>query len=353
MTALLAARNATKTFATGLGRKSSPAIQDFSLTIEDQPPSIIALVGESGSGKTTLARLLLGLTAPTSGEILYRGKRLQSLGASDRRKFRRDVQIIFQDPFEVYNPFYKVDHLLTVPIAKFGLASSRKERTRMMAKVLADVGLDPDEILGRYPHQLSGGQRQRVAIARALLIQPRLIIADEPVSMVDASLRASILANLYHLHRDFGISILYITHDLATAFQIAAHMIVLYRGSVAETGDVGLIVQSPRHPYTQLLIDSIPQPDPDHPWGGQQAETPAQRGERGTGCKFADRCPKVMPACLQAQPPLFQTDRHRAVACLLYHDAPVLDTAQMDTVLSANSPTEAGAQPNNLGDKND
>jgi oligopeptide/dipeptide ABC transporter ATP-binding protein len=130
-------------------------------------------------------------------------------------------------------------------------------------------------------------------------------------------------------------------------------MIVLYRGSVAETGDVGLIVQSPRHPYTQLLIDSIPQPDPDHPWGGQQAETPAQRGERGTGCKFADRCPKVMPACLQAQPPLFQTDRHRAVACLLYHDAPVLDTAQMDPVLSANSPTEAGAQPNNLGDKND
>jgi oligopeptide/dipeptide ABC transporter ATP-binding protein len=353
MTALLAARDVTKTFATGLGRKSTPAIQDFSLTIEDQPPSIIALVGESGSGKTTLARLLLGLAAPTSGEILYHGKRLQSLRASDRRQFRRDVQIIFQDPFEVYNPFYKVDHLLTVPIAKFGLASSRRERTGLMAQVLADVGLDPDEILGRYPHQLSGGQRQRVAIARALLIQPRLIIADEPVSMVDASLRASILANLYHLHRDFGISILYITHDLATAFQIAEHMIVLYRGSVAEAGDVELIVQSPRHPYTQLLIDSIPQPNPDHAWGGQQTgATPVQGGERGTGCKFADRCPKVMPACLQAQPPLFQTDRHRAVACLLYHDAPALDTAEMDTVLSAKSPAEAGMELHDLGDKN-
>jgi oligopeptide/dipeptide ABC transporter ATP-binding protein len=353
MTALFKARNVTKSFATGLGQKSSPAIQDFSLTIEDQPPSIIALVGESGSGKTTLARLLLGLAAPTSGEILYRGKRLQSLGASDRRQFRRDVQIIFQDPFEVYNPFYKVDHLLTVPIAKFGLASSRKDRARMMAKVLADVGLDPDEILGRYPHQLSGGQRQRVAIARALLIQPRLIIADEPVSMVDASLRASILANLYQLHRDFGISILYITHDLATAFQIAEHMIVLYRGSVVETGDVELIVQSPRHPYTQLLIDSIPQPDPDHPWGGRQDGTPpVQHGGSGTGCKFADRCPRVMPACLQAQPPLFQTDPHRAVACLLYHDAPVLDNAQMDSVLSVKPVAETGMESHDQGEKN-
>jgi oligopeptide/dipeptide ABC transporter ATP-binding protein len=353
MTALLAARDVTKTFATGLGRKSTPAIGHFSLTIQDQPPSIIALVGESGSGKTTLARLLLGLAAPTSGEILYRGKRLQNLSASDRRQFRRDVQIIFQDPFEVYNPFYKVDHLLTVPIAKFGLASSRKDRAQMMAKVLTDVGLDPDEILGRYPHQLSGGQRQRVAIARALLIQPRLIIADEPVSMVDASLRASILGNLYHLHRDFGISILYITHDLATAFQIAEHMIVLYRGSVAETGDVELIVKSPRHPYTQILVDSIPQPDPDHSWGGQQtAATPVQHGERRVGCKFADRCPSAMPACLQAQPPLFQTDWHRAVACLLYHDAPVLDTAQMDSVLGIEPTTEAGMESYDLGDKN-
>ena len=353
MTALLQARKVTKTYVTGLGRKSNPAIQDFSLTIPDDPPSIIALVGESGSGKTTLARLLLGLTFPTSGDILYRGKRLQNLGASDRRQFRRDVQIIFQDPFEVYNPFYKVDHLLTIPISKFGLASSRKERTQLMDRVLKDVGLDPDEILGRYPHQLSGGQRQRVAIARTLLIQPRLIIADEPVSMVDASLRASILSNLQQLNHDFGISILYITHDLATAFQISEHMIVLYRGSVAEVGDVELIVQSPRHPYTELLVNSIPQPDPDHPWGGQTIiTTPAQRGERGSGCKFADRCPHVMPACRQAQPPLFLADEHRAAACLLYHDAPVLDTDQMDTVLGSKPRSESGTQPNTLGDQN-
>jgi peptide/nickel transport system ATP-binding protein len=347
VTPLLQARNATKSFGGGLGRKSIPALQDFSLTIQDEPPSIIALVGESGSGKTTLARLLLGLATPTSGEILYRGKRLRDLRASDRRQFRRDAQIIFQDPFEIYNPFYKVDHLLTVPIKKFGLASSRNERARMMGKALVDVGLDPDEILGRYPHQLSGGQRQRVAIARALLIQPRLLIADEPVSMVDASLRVSILANLHRLKRDFGISILYITHDLATAFQISENMIVLYRGSVVEAGDVEQIVRSPQHPYTQQLIDSIPQPNPDYPWGGGETiSIPAQRtGPPGAGCKFADRCPHVMLACRQAQPPLFRVDKRRAVACLMHNDAPALDAADMDSVLNSTPRSAAGIQP--------
>ncbi len=351
MTPLLQALSATKTFGVGLGRKASPAIQDFSLTIQDKPPSIIALVGESGSGKTTLARLLLGLTTPSSGEVLYLGKRLQDLSASDRRRFRRDVQIIFQDPFEVYNPFYKVDHLLTVPIKKFGLASSRKERTQMMGKVLVDVGLDPDEILGRYPHQLSGGQRQRVAIARALVIQPRLIIADEPVSMVDASLRVSILANLQQLNRQFGISILYITHDLATAFQISENMIVLYRGSVVEAGDVERIVHSPRHPYTQLLIASIPQPNPDRPWGGQDAApVPPQGTNPGGGCKFADRCPHVMPACRKAPPPLFQLEDRRVAACFMYEDAPILEAAQMDRVLVSSTRPAASAHLSHLGE---
>jgi oligopeptide/dipeptide ABC transporter ATP-binding protein len=335
MPPLLQARSAGRVFGAGLGRPGKAAVEDFSMTIEGDPPSITALVGESGSGKTTIARMFLGLISPTSGEVLYRGKSLQRLTQEERRNFRRDVQIIFQDPFEIYNPFYKIDHLLAVPIAKFRLAPSRRERQSLMESVLREVGLDPGEILGRYPHQLSGGQRQRIAIARVLVIRPKLIIADEPVSMVDASLRASILATLQQLNRRFGISILYITHDLATAFQVSENMVVLYRGSVAEAGDVELVVQSPRHPYTQLLIDSIPQPDPGRAWGGADAPSPSTRavGDMPTqGCKFADRCPHAMPACLPAPPPLFRTEKHRAAACILYRDAPVLQTADLDSI---------------------
>lgn len=333
---LLQANNVTKTFGGGPGRSTHTAVEDFTMTISGDTPSITALVGESGSGKTTLARMFLGLTEPTSGEVLYRGKRLQRLDARERKRFRKDVQIILQDPFDVYNPFYRVDHLLTVAISKFHLASSRVKRRQLMESVLAAVGLDPDEILGRYPHQLSGGQRQRVAIARALLIRPRLIIADEPVSMVDASLRATILANLQQLNRDFGISILYITHDLATAFQLSENMIVLYRGSVVEVGDVEQIVLSPRHPYTQQLIDSIPQPDPSLPWGGGGAMLPTASvlADAGTGCKFAPRCPHVMDGCRVAAPPLFKEDEHLAVACVLYKDAPVLGADDMDSVFA-------------------
>ncbi len=340
---LMQVRSVTKTFGSALSKNQKPAIEDFSMTIEGDPPSITALVGESGSGKTTLARLFLGLIAPTSGEVLYKGKSLQRLSAAERHDFRRDVQIIFQDPFEVYNPYYKVDHLLTIPIDKFHLASSRRERRLIMENVLAAVGLNPGEILGRYPHQLSGGQRQRIAIARVLLIRPRLIIADEPVSMVDASLRSSILANVQQLNREFGISILYITHDLATAFQISENMVVLYRGSVAEAGDVELVVQSPKHPYTQLLIDSIPEPDPARHWGGEPVIAPSFGGiGPGHGCKFADRCPHVMPACRTQPPPFFRTEERRAVTCILYDTAPVIRPEDLDSVFVPRQPAQVG-----------
>ncbi len=219
MTALLEARHLTKVFGGGRFAKApgTVALDDFSFRIDAEPPTITAIVGESGSGKTTLARLLLGLAAPTSGEVLYRGQNLQSLSREERKRFLRDVQVIFQDPYEVYNPFYKVDHVLETPIKKFGLAPSREKARQLMEETLNAVGLRPEETLGRHPHQLSGGQRQRIMVARALLLQPRLIIADEPVSMVDASLRATILESLRQLHLNFGISLLYITHDLTTA----------------------------------------------------------------------------------------------------------------------------------------
>src|SRR5256885_5835793 len=174
--------------------------------------------------------------------------------------------MIFQDPYEVYNPFYKVDHALETPIWEFKLASGVQARRALIHESLRAVGLRPDETLGRYPHQLSGGQRQRIMVARAVLLRPRLIIADEPVSMVDASLRATILDSLRRLNRDFGISLVYITHDLTTAYQISDNIVVLYRGLVAEAGSVEEVVKSPHHPYTQLLVGSIPLPDPTHHW---------------------------------------------------------------------------------------
>src|ERR1700738_875391 len=266
MSALLEARAVTKFFGGGLRGRRMTAVENFSLTIASDPPSIIALVGESGSGKTTLARLFLGLVEPSEGSVLYRGANISALSAADRQAFRRDVQVIFQDPFEAYNPFYRVDHVLETPVLNFGIAVSRAEARRMIAETLRAVGLRPEETLGRYPHQLSGGQRQRTMVARILLLRPRVIVADEPVSMIDASLRTTVLGNLLQLKRRFGMSLIYITHDLTTAYQISDRIIVLYRGEVVEEGDPEQIVNRPQHPYTRLLINSIPEPDPERAW---------------------------------------------------------------------------------------
>jgi peptide/nickel transport system ATP-binding protein len=332
MTTLLEARGVTKIYGGGLFRRDrTVALEDFSLRIEPEPPSITAIVGESGSGKTTLARLLLGMTMPTSGAILYQGKDLRKLSRREWRAFRRDVQAIFQDPYEVYNPFYRVDHVLHTPLRKFGLVKSEREAQQRIVEALQAVGLRPEETLGRYPHQLSGGQRQRVMVARALLVRPRLIIADEPVSMVDASLRATILDSLRALTRDFGVSLIYITHDLITAYQISDNIIVLYRGSVAEAGHAEPVVQEPQHPYTRLLIGSIPLPDPDRAWSEEQEPSEIGRlADASTGCKFANRCPYAMEMCLERHPPLYQTERYRVTACYLYRESPVLASERLD-----------------------
>ncbi|MDY7080340.1 MAG: ABC transporter ATP-binding protein, partial [Chloroflexota bacterium] len=301
MTTLLEAQHVTKVFGGGLIKRSRTlALEDFSLSIGSGQPSITGVVGESGSGKTTMARLLLGLESPTRGEVLYRGNDIRSLSRTESRAFLQDVQIIFQDPFEVYNPFYMVDHVLTVPIAKFSLASSKRESKKLIEEVLQAVGLRPEETLGRYPHQLSGGQRQRIMVARALLLMPKLIIADEPVSMIDASLRATVLDNLRQLNEEFDISLIYITHDLTTAYQISENIIVLYRGSVVEAGDVELVVGQPQHPYTQLLVGSIPLPDPDRRWSDEASTSPfGKQASDDVGCKFAGRCPQAFSLCLE------------------------------------------------------
>jgi len=329
---LLELRNVSKVYSRGLiTTKSTSALSDITLTLREDEPTILTIAGESGSGKTTLAMLLLGFITPTTGEIVYRGKNISRLHGHDRTTFRREVQAVFQDPFAVFNPFYTVDHLLTVPIRRFKLARSRSEARSKMEDALTAVGLRPEDILGRFPHQLSGGQRQRINVARALLLKPRLLVADEPVSMVDASLRANILETLRNLQRDHGVSIIYITHDLTTAYHIAKSIIVLYRGSVMEAGDVDTVIKTPQHPYTRLLIDSIPWPDLEQRWG-QQPIKAREAGARSEGCRFQARCPSAMERC-KALPPLFRIDQYQTASCFLYDKQPQIVAERLSDLL--------------------
>lgn len=260
--ALLEARDVRMIFPGGLGRPATMALRGVSLALPEEP-SIVAVVGQSGSGKTTLMRILLGLQEPTEGDVLYGGRP----PAADRVTFRREVQAVFQDPFGAFNPFYRVDRALVLPLMRFGLAGSRAEALTMAAKGLEAVGLRPADTLGRFPHQLSGGQRQRIMIARALLLRPRVLVADEPVSMVDASLRATILESLWRLKTERGISIVYVTHDLTTAYQIADRIVVMVGGEIVEQGEPEAVIHRPAHPYTRALVGAVPPPDPSVDWG--------------------------------------------------------------------------------------
>lgn len=336
MTALLELQNVTKVFGGGaFNRNQTVALDSVSFSIPADRPTITAVAGESGSGKTTLARMLLGVVAPTSGQVLYNGRDLQSMLRQQRKDFLKDVQPIYQDPFGVYNPFYKAEHLLFAAVSKFSLATSKEESRHLVEDALRTVGLRPDEVLGRFPHQLSGGQRQRVMVARALLLRPRVILADEPVSMLDASLRATILESLRTLNREMEISILYVTHDLTTAYQICENILVMYRGVIVEAGDVERVIQEPKHPYTRLLVESIPQMRGVRSWE-QEEEEATLRSENEVqesgGCKFADRCPAVMAKCWGNVPLLYQVDEKRVAKCFLYEDRPVLESADVTDI---------------------
>ncbi len=339
MAPLLEARNLRKVYTKSSGffgrAHENVALDDFSFTVGGDDPVFIAIAGESGSGKTTLAQMLLGFTRPSGGSVLYRGRDIHRLNGDEQKMFRQDVQAVFQDPFAVYNPFYKVDHILHTPIRKFNLASSRDEAHAMILEALAAVGLRPEDTLGRYPHQLSGGQRQRITVARTLLLRPRLVIADEPVSMVDASLRATILESMYNVHQQYGISFLYITHDLTTAYQVSDSIVILYRGIVAEAGDVDMVIKDPQHPYTQELVRSIPLPNLQQQWiaGDDSMGTGVGAGidavdnlihDVRVGCKYATRCPHVMDRCRKGQPPLYQVKADQVASCYLYDSTPLL-----------------------------
>ncbi len=298
------------------------ACDDVTFDLGREGAEIVSLVGESGSGKTTLARLILGLDRVDGGHIRYRGRSLATLGARDWLAHRREVQAVFQDPYGIYNPFYQVDRVLEQPLRRFRLASGRADERRRMEEALGAVDLRPADVLGRFPHQLSGGERQRIMLARLYLIRPRLIVADEPVSMIDAALRTMFLNILLDLRQE-GMSCLFITHNLQTAFYLGGRCLVLYRGRLVEAGQVDDILSHPAHPYTRMLMDSVPSADPGQRW---KDEIPARAVESGqaplpTACAFVDRCPAAMAICRAERPRLRQTHTGQHAACFLYDPA--------------------------------
>lgn len=264
MKELLSVEHITKTFAMGslLGRTHFAAVDDISFSLESAHPEIFAIIGESGSGKTTLARMILNTLAPSKGLIRFLGEDISRFRRrTDRLQFMQKVQPIFQNPYEAFNPLKQVDRYLFASAYHFLGRRSRDGRESVADEALRKVGLSLAEVKGRFPHELSGGQLQRTAIARALISLPALIVADEPVSMIDASLRMSIVNLFQSLRDELKVSIIYITHDLATAYYISDRVLIMQKGKVVETGPAREVLSKPRQAYTILLRDSVLSPD--------------------------------------------------------------------------------------------
>jgi peptide/nickel transport system ATP-binding protein len=301
MDKILEVEHLTKVFSMGsmLSRVRMTAVDNISFDI--MPAEIFALAGESGCGKTTTAKIVLGFETATSGTIVHNGKR----GEDQPKKvwLTEGVQAIFQDPFSTFNPLRIVDRYFFETIKNFKLAKTKAEAINLIDERLKLIGLSYAEFAGKYPSEFSGGQLQRISIARALLTDPTLLIADEPVSMVDASLRMSIVNLFKELTDEFGVSVLYITHDLATAYYMCERIGIMFRGNIVEIGPVEQVLMDPKHPYTQLLRASIPEADPNKRWSERIDLSELEYEEYlRTGCKFAGRCPKVMERCKVEMP---------------------------------------------------
>jgi peptide/nickel transport system ATP-binding protein len=320
---LLSIERLTRVFAIrrGLAVTRFVAVDHVSLALQAGRPEILAVVGESGSGKTTLARMILGQVAPSSGQLTFKNRDVTRLSARERRGwFMKEVQPIFQDPFAAFSPLKRVESYLYETAFNFGTAS-RATVDEHVDRALQVVGLSLREIKGRYPNELSGGQMQRTAIARALVTQPSLLVADEPVSMLDASLRMSIVNSFRDLKEQQGVNVIYITHDLATAYYAADRVAVMLRGWVVELGTVEQVLGRPLHPYTQILKSSVPEPDPRLKWTDKIAlARPETEEYLLTGCKFAGRCPLVMDICRRVVPKDVIAEG-RIVKCHLYDPA--------------------------------
>ncbi len=291
------------------------AVDDVSLAL--RAGQVMAVVGESGSGKSTLARLLARLTTPTAGELLLDGHPVARTGRR-RLDYAKTVQMVLQDPFASLNPIHDVHYHLARPFKVHSLARSGADLDAKIVTVLERVSLTPaDLFLHKYPHELSGGQRQRVAIARALAVQPRVLVADEPVSMLDVSIRLGVLNLLADLRDREHLAILYITHDIASARYLADTVVVMYAGQVVESGPAIQVTDSPAHPYTQLLLSAAPDPERVTPVTLRGAGAPPSAVAPPSGCRFRLRCPHAMPICAERVPPAFPAGNGHASACWL------------------------------------
>jgi len=279
---------------------------------------VFGLVGESGCGKTTTGRLLTRLEDPTAGSILFHGKDIARLKGKGLKDYRRNVQMIFQDPYESLNPRFTVLKTVMEPLLIHGIGETYDERVEMVIKALEDAELKPaEEYLERFPHELSGGQRQRVAIARALVLRPQFIVADEPVSMLDVSIRAGVMNLMLDLREKYGIPYLFITHDIAVARYMSDRMAVMYLGKIVEMGETDEIIFNHLHPYTKALISAVPVPDPDHKHGRVEikGEIPSPIN-LPPGCRFWPRCPYAQKGlCDVKDPPLAEVKDGHYVAC--------------------------------------
>jgi len=292
-----------------------------------QKGEIFGLVGESGSGKTTTGRLLLRLTDPTEGKVTYKGRDITGLSSRQMKPLRREMQIIFQDPFESLDPHMVVKDIVAEPLRIQKATKSREELDERVKQILSEVELfPPEEFMLRFPHELSGGQRQRVAVARAFVLHPDFIVADEPVSMLDVSIRAEILALMLSLVEKGGASVLLVTHDLALARHVCNRVAVMYLGRIVELGNTETIVANPLHPYTRALIAAVPVPDPSSKRLGEviSGEIPSPVAPP-PGCNFHTRCPYAHLRCTSEVPPLIEVEKDHWAACHLV-DRPSQDS---------------------------
>lgn len=280
---------------------------------------VLALVGESGCGKSTLSLLLMGLEDPTEGNIIFEGRDITHLQDSERKELRRKIQMVFQDPYESLNPTQTIEEIVTEPLIVHNLETEKLERDSRVKKALEDAGLKPAEVyLNRFPHELSGGQRQRVVIAAALVLEPEILLADEPVSMLDVSIRAEIINLLAELRITRQIAVIFITHDLGSVGFFADRVAVMYLGRIVEIGTMLEVLEKPQHPYTKALLSVIPVPNPRMRRERiiLQGETPNPI-DLPTGCRFHPRCPSALPTCKVSDPPFEVFTKTHQAACLL------------------------------------
>lgn len=306
-----------RSFLEGLFRKESAFIRAVDgVSFEIARGETLGLIGESGSGKTTVGRLILRLIDPTDGRILFDGEDITNLSGEDLRKRRRNFQVIFQDPMASLNPYMKVGEAIRHPLVIHGIGTESEQRKRVLSLLERMGFVPPESFYDKYPHELSGGQRQRIVIARALILKPKFIVADEPLAMLDVSVRAKLLELMIELKREFNLTYLFITHDLATAKYICNRVAVMYLGKIVEMGSLRDIYISPKHPYTKALLSAVPIADPDA--RGEKVSLPGEIPSPinlPSGCRFHPRCPFRGDVCAFEEPAMSEVAPGHWVAC--------------------------------------